>query len=102
MERYGRYDLLTKLGLRGVAAVFLARVAGPMHVSRLVVLKRVLSDVSCEQEVKAMFVDEARLSMLLTHPNVVSTYEFGEEGGCYFLSMEWVDGHDARAVMRRC
>ncbi len=102
MDVYGRYELLEEIGRGGMAEVYLARLAGPLSISRFLALKRVLSDVSREIEVREMFVDEARLAMMLTHPNIVATYEFGEEERCYFLAMELVAGQDLRRVMRRC
>ena len=102
MDVYGRYELLEEIGRGGMAEVYMARLAGPMNISRFLALKRVLSEVSRQIEVREMFVDEARLAMQLSHPNIVSTYEFGEEDGCYFLAMELVEGQDLRRVMRRC
>ena len=82
-----------------MADVFLAKIAGPMGVSRYVALKRVLPDLS--NELSEMFLDEVRLAVQLTHPNVVMVYDFGLEKDCYYLAMEYIEGPDLRQVLKR-
>jgi hypothetical protein len=48
-----------------------------------------------------MFIDEARISALLRHSNIVAVEDFGEAEGSLFLVMEWVHGVDAAALLRR-
>ena len=47
-----------------------------------------------------MFCDEARISALLHHPNIVQVYDFGQINGTYFLAMEYLRGKDLSAVMK--
>ncbi len=47
-----------------------------------------------------MFVNEARLSALLDHANIVQTSDFGEVDGCYFLTMEYLRGRDLATILR--
>src|SRR5262245_45521336 len=96
---YGKYELLERLGKGGMAEVYLARLAGPMGVSRYVALKRMLPDVANDR-VSQMFVDEVRLAVRLTHPNIVSVYDFGLEGETYFLAMEYIDGRDVHQILK--
>jgi len=48
-----------------------------------------------------MFLDEARLSMVLTHANIVQVFDVGRADGTYFIVMEFVDGHNLRRVFQR-
>ncbi len=75
-----------------MAEVFLARLEAAAGAGRQVVLKRVLPQLSEQPDFLALFVGEARLSMQLSHGNVVQVFDFGEVAGQYFLAMEYVDG----------
>jgi serine/threonine protein kinase len=90
--RIGRYDILGRLAMGGMAEIFLARERGPRSASRELVVKRVLPHVASDPKLIDMFVQEARLCMRLRHPNICPIYEFGEEDGVFYLAMEWVDG----------
>ena len=48
-----------------------------------------------------MFMDEAKLSVSLKHPNITKTYEFGRVDGYHFIVMEFVAGQDLRSVLDR-
>ncbi len=91
---FGRYALLGRIAVGGMAEIFLARqreeVEGAGH--RYVVIKRVTNKVAEDPRFVDMFFDEARLMMRLNHPGICHIYEFGEEEGSYFLAMEWIDG----------
>src|SRR5688572_1337928 len=96
---FGKYELLERLGKGGMAEVYLARLAGPMGVSRYVALKRMLPDIANDR-VSQMFIDEVRLAVRLTHPNIVAVYDFGQEGETYFLAMEFVEGRDVHQILK--
>jgi serine/threonine-protein kinase len=100
VKTYGKYQLLERLGEGGMAEVFLARVAGPMGVSRYVAVKRVLPHMSRDPALAEMFIDEARLVSKLSHPGIVAIQDFGIEDECYYLAMEYVEGHDLRHVIK--
>ena len=101
--QFGRYELLGRIAVGGMAEIFLARerenIAGAGH--RHLVIKRVLSHVVDDPTFQDMFFDEARLAMRLQHPAIVHIYEFGEEAGSTFLAMEWVDGIALGKLIRR-
>jgi eukaryotic-like serine/threonine-protein kinase len=101
MQTVGKYQLLRELGRGGMAEVFLALETGPASVERLVVLKRVLPELVGDRQFSTMFLDEARIAMRLSHPNVAHVYEVGEHEGRHFLAMEYVHGADLRTVLRR-
>ena len=101
MHSYGRYELLERLGRGGMAEVFLARMNGPMHVSRYVAIKRILPDFSTIAELNAMFLDEIRLVVHLSHPSIGAVYDFGKRAVASFLAMELIEGVDLRACSTR-
>jgi serine/threonine protein kinase len=86
-----RYRLCGRLGGGGQADVFLALTSGPLGFSKLVVIKRLRSEMLQQPELVAMFLDEARLAARLNHPNVVQTYEVAE-GDPHFIAMEYLEG----------
>jgi serine/threonine protein kinase len=96
---FGKYELLERLGKGGMAEVYLARVAGPLGISRFVALKRMLSDLPSDRG-NSMFVDEMRLAVRLSHPNIVSVHDFGIEGENLYLAMEFVEGRDVHQILK--
>ncbi len=100
-KTFGRYEVLRALGSGGMGEIYLARQRGIAGVDRLVVLKTILPHLAREPGFIERFLDEMRLSMLLTHGNIVQVYDVGEEGGRYYMAMEWVDGLDLREILAR-
>src|SRR4051812_16985236 len=96
---FGKYELLERLGKGGMAEGYLARMAGPLGISRFVALKRMLADLPTERG-NSMFVDEMRLAVRLSHSNIVQVYDFGMEGEQYFLAMEFVEGRDVHQILK--
>lgn len=90
--RLGRYEIIEKLGEGGMAEVFLARYEAAAGAVRQVVVKRMLPAVLSDEQTLKLFVGEARLTMQLSHGNLVQVFDFGEVDGQYFLAMEYVDG----------
>lgn len=68
---------------------------------RDVALKRPLGVYNDDEQFIVMLTDEARITALFDHPNVARTYEFGVVDGQYFLAMEYIDGVDLRALLKR-
>ncbi len=93
-SRLGRYSVLRRLGIGGMAEVFLARSRGAEGVDKLLVAKRILPDYAENPHFRAMFVDEARVALRLNHPNIVQVYGFESDGPTLLLVMEHVDGPD--------
>jgi serine/threonine protein kinase len=95
----GKYRVLAELGHGGMADLYLAVSEGPAGFSKLFVIKR-LRNADDPQHV-AMFLDEARLAARLSHPNIVETYEIGEEGGAHFMVMEHLPGPTVQQLRQR-
>jgi hypothetical protein len=95
----GRYQLLRRLAIGGMAEVYLARATGIEGFEKLVVLKRILPQLAGSPDFVAMFLDEARLAARLQHPNIVQVFDVGASVDDYYIAMEYVDGKDVRAIL---
>jgi serine/threonine protein kinase len=100
LEKYGRYYLVDRLATGGMAEVYRAVTRGVEGFRRTFVVKRILSEKAASPTFIRMFCDEARISALLNHPNIVQVYDFGHVSGTYFLAMEYLVGKDVSSVMR--
>ncbi|MFP2911643.1 serine/threonine protein kinase, partial [Pyxidicoccus sp. 3LFB2] len=92
METFGRYELLRRIAVGGMGAVYLARQKGPVGFQKLLVLKRLLPHLSEDDEFIQMFLDEGRIAAHLNHPNIAQIYDLGDVDGQYFIAMEYVHG----------
>lgn len=102
IAKIGRYDVIGRIASGGMAEIFLARERGPHTVGRHLVIKRILSHMTDDERMVEMFVHEAKLCMNLSHPHICPIYEFGkDEGGRFFLAMEWVRGISLRDLLDR-
>src|SRR5262249_34683409 len=68
--------------------------------SRLLAIKRILPHVADDPKFVEMFLDEARLAIQLSHPNICHIYEFGGLEGAYFIAMEWIAGRPLGKIGR--
>jgi serine/threonine protein kinase len=85
-----RFDVLGRVGSGGMAEVFLAREKdGPR---RSIAIKRLFPVLAAEDDLRSMFVDEARLGMRLAHPSLCRVYDVGEIEGDLCIAMEYVEG----------
>jgi serine/threonine-protein kinase len=98
---FGKYYLLDRIGAGGMAEVFLAIAIGPEGFQRSLVIKRMLPHLSQDRAFVRMFVDEAKLCGLLSHPNLVQIFEFGSIEDSFFIAMEHVQGETLSAVRAR-
>ena len=100
LARVGRYELLGRLAVGGMAEIFLAR-ESVGQVTRRVALKFIRPDVGAESDFEEMFLNEARVAMGLTHPNICHVYEFNSADRRYYLAMEYVDGVPLHTLLAR-
>ena len=96
---FGRYVLLRKLAIGGMAEVWLARAADGS--GKPVVLKRILPQFAADPEFVARFREEAQLTLSLVHGNIVPVFEVGVVGEDTYIAMEHLPGHDLRTVLKR-
>ncbi len=97
---FGKYQLFASLGRGGMADVFLSVARGQMGFNKLAVVKRLRQALAEETAFRNMFLDEARLAARLSHPNIVHTYEVGEQNGVYFIAMEYLEGQSLNKVLK--
>jgi serine/threonine protein kinase len=100
-RRVGRYTLLYHFATGGMANLYLARFTGPDGFEKKVAIKKIHDHLNKEQDFIRMFVDEARLAARISHPNVVQTLELGMEDDTHFIAMEYVNGENLTALVRR-
>jgi serine/threonine protein kinase len=98
----GRYNLLTRLAVGGMAEIWLARQAGPQGFEKFIAIKRILDGLSSDADFVGMFLDEARLAAQLNHPHIVQIFDLGEEEGAYYIAMEYLPGENLASVARAC
>src|SRR5689334_18881642 len=91
---FGKYQLLRRLGAGGMAEVFLAREPLAGGLSKTLVIKKIHPSLAEAPQFRAMFEDEAKIGVLLNHPNIVQTFNYGQLAHTYFLAMERVEGID--------
>lgn len=99
-RRLGKYVLLGRLGHGGMGKIYLAHAPGPAGIEKLLVVKRLHSHLTGDPVLVSNFLDEARLSMALNHPNIGHTFDVGEVDGRYFMVMEYIDGQNLGVVLR--
>ena len=100
-ESFGRYFLVDKVAVGGMAEVFKAKSFSTGGFEKLLVIKRILDHLSSNDEFVDMFIDEAKISVELQHPNIVQIYDFGQLGQNYFIAMECVEGKDVKGILRK-
>jgi serine/threonine protein kinase len=100
-EPGSKYTLLDRIGIGGMAEVYRGRLSGAEGFAKLVVIKKLLPHYADDPQVVAHFIAEAKLAALLQHENIVQVYDFGDEGGSYFIAMEYLFGKDLHSVLRR-
>ena len=100
-ELSGKYRFIAEIGHGGMSEVFLTVTQGGLGgFQKLVVIKLLRRDLAEDEEFRQMFLDEARLSARLNHPNVVQTHDVGEDRGRYFIAMEYLEGQTFERVRR--
>jgi serine/threonine protein kinase len=98
-ETFGKYVLVRRLATGGMADIYLARQSGVEGFQKPCVIKRILPQLADDQQFVSMFLDEARIAALLTHPNIVQIFDLGKQDGSYFLAMEHVHGEDLTRIL---
>jgi eukaryotic-like serine/threonine-protein kinase len=98
--KFGQYELLERVAVGGMAEVYRGRVAGAEGFEKWVAIKRILPEFARDDRFISMMLTEARIHSALSHRNIVQIHDLGiSEDGEYFIVLEYVEGHDLRAVM---
>lgn len=96
----GKFEILRRIGMGGMAEVFLGRQTGIEGFEKKVVIKRILPHLAVQPSFVEQFLEEARVAARITHPNVVQIFDLARDDQNYFIVMEFVSGHDFNALIR--
>jgi TonB family protein len=99
--KFGQYVLIEKIATGGMAEVWKARMRGVEGFQKIVAIKKILPHLSDNQDFIEMFVDEAKLAAQLNHNNIIHIYDLGKIQNSYYIAMEYIDGFDLKAILRR-
>lgn len=92
-----RYEILSQLGGGGMALVYKAR---DTLLNRQVTVKILRPEFTGDEEFVARFRKEAQAVAKLSHPNIVSVYDVGQEGDTHYIVMEYVEGHNLKQIIK--
>ena len=98
---YGKYYLLDRINVGGMAEVFKAKVYGVEGFENLVAIMRILPNIAEDEEFITMFIDEAKIAVQLNHANIAQIFDLGKIEDTYFIALEYVYGKDLRAIFER-
>ena len=99
-KQFGKYQLLDKIAIGGMAELFRAKLTGAQGFEKLIAVKKILPNLSRESNLVTAFIDEAKLAALLHHENIIQIYDFGSMDDQYFIAMEYLFGKDLRTITR--
>jgi serine/threonine-protein kinase len=97
----GQYAIYEPIATGGMASVHYGRLRGAVGFSRTVAIKCLRPELAANAELRAMFLDEARIAARIRHPNVVATIDVVAAASEVFLVMEYVHGEPLSALMNR-
>src|SRR5881628_1155208 len=96
--RLGRYEIRAKIGAGGMGEVYLAQ---DTQLDRKVALKILPADVAAHHGRMRRFVQEAKATSALNHPNIITIYEIEQIDSVHFIASEFIDGETLRQRMRK-
>ena len=99
-SRLGRYQVIRRLALGGMAELYLVRQLGEAGYEKVVALKRVLPHLAEDPEFVEMFLNEARLAAGLNHSAIAQVMDFGTEAGEHYMTLEYVHGRSVFQLLR--
>ena len=94
-----RYRITERVAAGGMAEVFRGVAESMQGFKKNIAIKRILPALTKNKKFVAMFLDEARLSLVLQHANIVQVFDIAHTDDTYFIVMEYVDGVDLKALM---
>lgn len=97
--KFGSFYLYDQLGRGGMAEIFLAKIFTDLGAERSCAIKRILPHLSSDDDFGEMLINEAKLCSRLSHANIVQTYDLGNQGGLYYIAMEYVEGFDLNRLL---
>ncbi|MDW8281692.1 MAG: serine/threonine-protein kinase [Myxococcales bacterium] len=98
---FGKYLLLERISVGGMAEVFKAKAFGIEGFEKIVAIKRILPSMAEDADFIQMFIDEAKICGQLNHSNICQTYELGRIDDSHFIAMEYIWGKDMLQMQNR-
>jgi hypothetical protein len=95
---FGKYVLLERISVGGMAEVFKAKTFGLKGFARIVAIKRILPQLAEDSNFVDMFIAEAKTAVELNHPNLCQVFDLGIEGNDHYIAMEYIEGKDLLAL----
>ena len=101
-QQFGHYTLIKRVACGGMAEIHLAKTSGIAGFEKLLALKVINPKFSTDQEFIDMLIDEAKISVQLSHVNIGQTFDLGRVDDTYFIALEFIDGRDLYQILVRC
>jgi hypothetical protein len=101
IQRFGDYHLVERIAVGGMAEVWRARAYGLAGFEKTLVIKRILDKLARDEEFVRLFIDEARIAVLLQHANIVQVFDLGQAEGTLYMAMEYVHGLDLARLIAK-
>ena len=100
-KQLGRYSLIEHIATGGMAEIFLAQQESLGKFKKELVLKVLQTRWEEYPEVVDMFLEEARISALMHHPNIVEVFDVAAESGRHYIAMEYIAGRTLADLAKR-
>jgi serine/threonine protein kinase len=94
----GRYRLLERIGSGGMAAVYRAQ---DLRLGRFVAIKMLHESLTSDENFLRNFQQEAHAAANLTHPNIVTVHDIGQDNHRHYIVMEFIDGRTLKQLIRK-
>lgn len=97
-QKFGRFEVQREIGRGAMGIVYLAldpALQRPVAIKSL----RLAGSATDLTPVQQRFVEEARAAARLNHPNIVTVYEVGQEGGVAYIAMEYLEGRELKQIL---
>ena len=98
---FGKYHLLERISVGGMAEVFKAKAFGVEGFEKILAIKRILPSMAEDADFIQMFIDEAKIAGQLNHANIAQIFELGRVQDSHFIAMEYVWGKDVLQIQNR-
>jgi len=99
-DSFGKYLLHERISVGGMAEVFKATLQSPVGFERTLAIKRILPHLVDDERFISMLIDEAKMAVQLSHPNIAQVHDLGRVDRHYYIAMDFVDGEDMAEVER--
>ena len=100
VKSFGKYKLIKKIAVGGMANLYLAQYISIEGFKKELVIKKILPKFANNKKFISMFIDEAKVAVNFNHRNIVQIFDFGKINNEYYIAMEYIDGFDLTKLFR--